>query len=199
MNVLEKEIEDIVWEAKGVQLVERGLKLRLGAIKWRQLNLGSYGIADIVTTKLIKKTNYKGGHEISEWILWVDVIELKKDEINIAAYLQALEYCKGLHRFLRDAINLNVDFSYKFNIILIGKKIDLNSSFCYMADFVENLQVYTYSIDLEKGVRFRSQRGFCQKESQESIPQSLYDFTNMANLKTLLLNKDVESNQWVEV
>lgn len=194
MNVLEKEIEDIIWEASGIQLIERGLEVKLGSLKWRQLHLGSYGIADMVTVRLVKRVDKLNGNT---WVLLVDVFELKKEEINVNTYLQALEYCKGLERFF-STIN-TISHTCEFKIILIGKKIDTSSSFCYMADFCSNLDLYTYKIDLEKGVRFHKALGFHENEGDEYFPSSLYNEFNIATGKRILENKKVETKQWINL
>jgi hypothetical protein len=99
MNILEKELEDIVYEtfvSNRTALLNRGLYLQEG-IALRQLNLGSYGIADIVIMKMHKGRSIQkdGSHFISRSILCT-VVELKKETINVATLLQALGYCKGI-------------------------------------------------------------------------------------------------------
>lgn len=49
MNFLEKNLEDIIYETNNKYLRERGLFIN--GIKKRQLRIGNYGIADIVTFK----------------------------------------------------------------------------------------------------------------------------------------------------
>ena len=47
MKFLEKNLEDIIWEASNEKLQERGLNI--SGKKLRQLRIGNYGIADLVT------------------------------------------------------------------------------------------------------------------------------------------------------
>jgi len=79
MNVLEKDLEDLIWELieRGDigMLQRRGLFLDSYAQYFRQLNFGSYGIADLVGVSAFKRD--KNTYEIS-----VSIIELKKRQAN---------------------------------------------------------------------------------------------------------------------
>lgn len=149
MNILEKEIEDVLWDAlnsNDVNLEERGLFLY--ADKWlRQFNLGEYGIPDIVGYQIIEVSEQKRN------IHW-SIIELKKDAITVGTFLQSLNYFKALEK-------LSEDFShFEITIYLIGKSIDQNGSFCYLPDFVPEVNFITYEIDLIKGMTFKNNFGY---------------------------------------
>jgi hypothetical protein len=197
MNILEKEIEDVVWESSGIQLRERGLYLKIGSLKFRQLNLGSYGIADIVTFKFVRETQLSRVRKYTntEWVLQVDVLELKKEEVNIGTLLQAVEYCKGVQRFLEKRIDGNFQYRIEFGIVLIGKKIEMKSAFCFMPDFFKNLSLYTYQIDLEKGIRFNSHDDY--NHIDEVLPP-LDNYLTMENIKRMLETKSSEVKHWVD-
>jgi hypothetical protein len=155
MNVLEKEIEDMIWEGyrENPELIRaKGLPIQGAAI--RQLYLGSYGIADMVTFRILKTV---GRNNIKLRRLVVNVYELKKDEININTFLQALSYCKGIERYVND----NYDFDdVQFTINLVGKYINTEGTFCFIQDIINNVNIYTYDIDWQHGIVFKNENGY---------------------------------------
>jgi hypothetical protein len=173
MNILEKDLEDIIWEAYEENpdiLKHRGLYLYGTA--FRQLNLGSYGIADIVTAYVVKnKGRYPNGNTYTERVITINVIELKKDLINVDTFLQAAGYCKGIQRFIEEFYP-DFNFDIKFEITLIGKKVDLESNFCYLPD-VYNVSILTYHADIVNGFKFQKHNDYKMTgESQFSISRS---------------------------
>lgn len=174
MNILEKEIEDIICECldKDVNLLkQRGLYLHPNYI--RQLDLGSYGRADVVTFNRIAYNK----------TIEIDILELKKDLINESVLWQALGYAKGIERILDNDFDLS-SHSIEIGINLIGKTIDLKTNFCYLTDFVTNINFYTYSADLEKGVIFERHRGFFGSNEMRGALTK----TNKAYIKEKLFN-----------
>ena len=91
MKFLEKDLEDIIWESDNIKLRKRGLSIN--GIKKRQLKIGNYGIADLVTC-------YKSINDFNNGLI-VTVYELKKEKAGISAFLQALRYCKGIKLIYR--------------------------------------------------------------------------------------------------
>ncbi len=144
MNILEKEIEDIVFNTASDKLRARGLFIP--NLKIRQLNLGSYGISDIIAYAFYRD-------EFNKVQIYITVIELKKDSVDANTVMQAARYCKGIDELLHREFNLD-NHHLHFDIVVIGKTIQLNGDFVYMAEYLNNLRAYTYSIDLEKGITF---------------------------------------------
>ena len=148
MVFLEKDLEDIIYEADQDSLLDRGLYVCRN--KYRQLRIGNYGIADMVT---FRKGAYIGNgmREPSE----ITVYELKKDKIGLSTVMQAIKYVKGISRYLEYRSS---DLEYYFSIVLIGKSIE-NSNMLYLTDYLENYQherflsYYTYNYELD-GIRF---------------------------------------------
>jgi hypothetical protein len=156
MNILEKEIEDLICGASNATLRDRGLPIK--GYKIRQVGLGNYGIADLVTVNLTKRVyKHPDGTYYADRTADICVYELKKDTINCDVLLQALRYAKGIDELLRDR---NLVDDWNIRIRLIGKQIELKSGFSYLADFMDNLDIFTYNIDLEKGLRFERQIGY---------------------------------------
>lgn len=161
MNILEKEIEDIVFESlrnNKKELLERGFHFD-GSLKYdRQVYLGEYGIADIVG---YGTTTVSNG---SRWI-YIHIIEIKKDQVNNGTLLQACRYARAIQRI----VNKSLKNAYvSIDISLIGKTINQSDDFVYMADIFGGVKLYTYSIDLVQGIKFNQHRGYFLKE--ESLP-----------------------------
>lgn len=171
MDFLEKDLEEIIFNTDSQTLYNRGLYV-FGKRK-RQLKIGQYGIADMITLKrpcLHPYLNFpvKGV---------VTVYEFKKDTINVSAFLQAVRYLKGIQRYLEKR---NKNHLYDYEICLVGKSIDLNSSFSYLTDIVSSnigetpmhfdsrfsLSVYTYSYDID-GLMFTQEYNY--KQSSEGF------------------------------
>lgn len=154
MKFLEKDLEEIIFNSDREKLYEKGI-YDFGKF-YRQLRIGNYGIADIVSiqrpyyhTSLKKK--HKG---------LITIYELKKDKVSVSSFFQAVGYLKGIKTYLekRDKENL---FNYK--IVLIGKEIDLNSTVCYLPslfnvetsetsiskDSVTNVEIYKYKFNID--------------------------------------------------
>lgn len=162
MKFLEKDLEEIVFETNNETLQERDLLL--SGKKFRQLRIGNYGVADIVT---INRPEYFGGIHIRGTI---QVVEFKKDKIGVSAFMQALGYAKGITSYL-DKRGL-LDF-FTIEIVLIGKEIDKSSNFIYLADLMKHRDMqfenddnnnicascYTYNMNID-GLTFESHSGY---------------------------------------
>lgn len=83
MKFLEKDLEDIIFNADNESLQSRGLEIR--GFKKRQLNIGNYGIADIVTFERSnyideEYAEYVGGENKTHSRPIITVYELKKNK-----------------------------------------------------------------------------------------------------------------------
>lgn len=159
MKFLEVDLEEIIYNTNNDILVDRGLDIY--GHKKRQLRIGNYGVADIVTierpVKFPNELVRKGK---------ITVYELKKDKISVSAFFQALGYLRGITRYLelREFDLLNFDLE----ICLIGKKVDADSSICYLGDLFENytiqetttkISLYEYGYDID-GLSFNTVSGY---------------------------------------
>ena len=169
-SFLEKNLEDIIFEADADSLYKRGLYI-YGEL-YRQFNLGKYGIADLV---LYEKKEYKDNSNLSHRADYlVTVFELKKKLIDINAFMQAIRYVSGLI-FYNNEHYKNKTFQYK--IVLIGSEMDIKPEFLYLpeliiSDFDDegfginkiidiNYLKYSYDID---GIKFEPQEFFLLRE-----------------------------------
>jgi hypothetical protein len=131
MRFLEKDLEEIIWNSNRERLSERGLTINGKLI--RQLKIGNYGIADLVSFERPKYHKYYG--EMAKGR--ITVYELKKDEISVSAFFQAVRYVKGIMSYIDQHTNFSVcDFDY--SITLIGT-YDGKSDIVYLSD------LFTYS------------------------------------------------------
>jgi hypothetical protein len=155
MNFLEKDLEEIIFTSCRKELDKRGFHIGEKSTLLRQKKIGNYGIADLIE---ISKPYY---HTCFKHICKgsINVIELKQDKIGISAFLQALQYLKGIKSYLEKR---GLDQLFNFEITLIGKSIDTNSSYVYLSEFTneyfENIvndnssfilrnYIYKYNID----------------------------------------------------
>lgn len=149
MNILEQELEELVWSAMTtnvMQLYDRGLYCCDKYDTYvRQFDLCEYGRADIVGFRAMKS-------HYGERSILVKIFELKKEKVGLSTLMQAVRYAKGIQeKFDHEGKKYNLEFQY----ILIGKTAELDGDFIYMADVFENVDIYTIGIDLVDGVRFK--------------------------------------------
>lgn len=165
MNFLEKDLEEIIYTADAEDLQERGLFLYKGVKKFRQLRIGKYGIADLVTFQRHYEEYFKNGDVEYSSIPVITVYELKKDNINVSTFLQAVGYVKGIKQYLEKR---RVKREYIINIVLIGRNIDKTSSFSYLSDLIPQsdsineinfLECYTYNYKIN-GLNFKKECGY---------------------------------------
>lgn len=158
MKFLEKDLEDIIWEASNEKLQERGLDI--SGKKFRQLRIGNYGVADLVT---IDKMYYPG--DFCHPFLNITVYELKKDKAGISAFLQAVRYCNGIKSYLEQC-RPNIDFRLK--IVLCSREIDTSSDYIFISNLISSCEysfgfingLYNYSFDYDiDGIRFKKEGG----------------------------------------
>lgn len=152
MKFLEKDLETIIFEQlqteEGCQkLYDRGLDAVSSKpyFSKQQQGLGCYGALDLITfdRAIIQNRRTIEYAKISIW-------ELKQDEININALIQACRYVKAVNYFLKNSKNY-----YEFKIILIGKRVNLGD-WVYLFDFADIEQyvyIYTYDYGID-GITF---------------------------------------------
>lgn len=183
MRFLEKNLEDIIFETDNELL--RNRDLWIFGNKKRQVNIGNYGIADIITWQIERDDCPVNCNNYSEqkckecnksWKyekinnLKIQIIELKQSEINIGAFLQAVRYLKGIKRYFEYR---NFYHKVSFEIILIGEKINTNTGFDFIPDLFEincddyqsdeSIRFYTYKYEID-GLKFNRESGYYLKD-----------------------------------
>ena len=158
MEFLEKDLESIIWESDNEKLQEKGLDIY--GKKFRQLRIGNYGIADLVT---IEKNYFE--IEKTYPFLNITVFELKKEKAGISAFFQAVRYCKGIQTYLES----RKIFQFKLNIVLCSKKIDTESDYIFLCDLINSstfgqgkihsLTNYSFKFTID-GIEFKDEYGY---------------------------------------
>lgn len=154
MNFLEKDLEEIIFNADKSKLTESGLCVNEYETFYRQLRIGNYGVADIVSHDRPFYNKISGKHVKGH----ITVYELKKDKISVSAFLQALNYLNGIQSYLNIR---RIKHNYDYTIRLIGRDYNKNSSFQNLPDIIYcdnhelhigcnpifSIELYTYTQD----------------------------------------------------
>ena len=156
MNFLEKDLEEIIFKANRERMFERGLSID-GKLM-RQVRIGNYGIADLISYKKPQYHTYFRHHEKGR----ITIYELKKGGISVSAFFQAVRYAKGIARWIDN--NTKFDSAmFDFEIVLIGT-YDGKSDIVYLADLFResesetlierdtsrcSVSLYSYKFELE--------------------------------------------------
>lgn len=156
MDFYESDLEDILWSClkskRGIEVLnERGLEIGHvnPSLLFRQLRIGKYGIADIVTVKR-KLHKLDSGEHIP--LVTVTVFELKKEKINLNSLVQIFRYIKGIERYLQ--IRGTGSCSVKIKGVLIGKTMNLNGEWLLMSQYLGQLvEFYSYDYTIH-GMEF---------------------------------------------
>jgi hypothetical protein len=159
MKFLEKDLEDYIYYVNNKRLAKEGLNFYYYK-KFRQLKIGKYGVADLIT---ISKPPFLKDIKIFPEKIYITVYELKKDELNNKTFFQAIRYLTGIKRYLKKrGKNLN---NYCFNIVLLGKTLNLNEDLCYLPDIFYDyeghsmVEIYLYKIE-NNSIEFELQENF---------------------------------------
>jgi hypothetical protein len=123
MTFLEKDLEDIIFQATHEQLSERGLYV-VGK-KFRQFKIGNYGIADMIA---YQRPFYHPAYN-SVMKGCITIYELKKDTIGMSTFNQLIRYANGVKLYLEEK---GISGNYDISLVAIGKDVELSSSFCYL-------------------------------------------------------------------
>jgi len=125
MDFLEKDLEEIIYKSDKQKLCDAGLSLMFDLR--RQVKIGNYGIADLIHYRRphlnpYDNKMYKG---------FIEIIELKNKKIGVSTFFQALNYLQGIKTYLKKK---GIENNYDYRITLIGRELDLSSSFCFLGD-----------------------------------------------------------------
>lgn len=157
MKFLEKDLEQIIYES-GIDAVNKK-GLPIAGKMLRQLKIGNYGIADLITFERPFIEQVTNVYKIRQQGI-ITVYELKKDRVSIGAFLQAVRYAKGIRSYLEKRNKLHL---YDIKIVLIGKEIDVDGAFCYLPEILNMetnfIEFYTYTFDID-GISFTEKMGY---------------------------------------
>ena len=162
MNILEKDLEEIIESTSNKELRKRGLYVYGDC--FRQLRIGNYGIADLVYYN--KAYDYEsdefGGIKIAPY-LQINICELKKEKAGISAFLQAVRYAKGIKSYL----NLRGVNAFKIQLTIIAPTIDIQSDYVFLSDLISGngysfiTRVNNYSVKyMFNGIQFNLEKNY---------------------------------------
>lgn len=176
MDFLEKDLEEIIYDATlsdigREHLLDRGLDI-CGKV-FRQVNLGPYGIADLISVNYMHKILdlVEGGLISKTRYVHVTIYELKKDSVNINTLTQALRYRTAINEIIESRFSKFGDqLKVYINIVLVGKTFDKSNGMSWLLNELERIEVYTYNYSLT-GLQF------------EEIPAKGWSYDEAPNLK----------------
>lgn len=155
----EKQLEDLLFkklDGEGLQgrefLGKRGLSIDFHSQYFRQFNLGTYGIADIVG---FKYNHFPNKHGLKGY-LDIQIIELKAVELTANDFTQLKRYKTGLTGLIKAFIESGKfpkGISCDISMILIGLKDKIDNE-VYAFNY-NDIESYSYNFSLEKGIEFK--------------------------------------------
>jgi hypothetical protein len=163
MEFLEKDLEDIIFNAEKKQLSNKGLYIHGKLL--RQVKIGNYGICDLLE---YRRPFYSENLE-DVFKGQITIFELKQNEINGSTFFQALRYLQGVKSYFEKK---GIENNYNYEIILIGRKIKDCDEFVYLPNFLNEemegnldfrpwlrVKLFTYDYDLN-GIQFKDCTGY---------------------------------------
>ena len=157
MKFLERDLEEILFTADKSALFDQGF-YKASNLK-RQLVIGRYGRADMVGFECRSKSNQ---WHIPGKRFIVTVYELKQDKISVSSFLQAAGYLRGIKDYLKKK-HPHIYDNTCFEIVLVGRNVDDNSSFIYLPYLLEGekfrLSLFTYEYDVY-GIKFKTHKHY---------------------------------------
>lgn len=175
MKFLEKDLEEVIFNASYEDLQDRGLDY-VYPMRKRQLKIGNYGIADIVSMQHWKDWDYNENlnkYELVNTGINISIVELKLDNISISSFLQGLRYAKGVARYVEKR-GIFRRYPVLYQLTIIGRSIDLQSDLVYLPEFMEcdlKLSLMTYDFDLKNGLTFTTHEGYVLSDEGFKFPR----------------------------
>ncbi len=152
MKFSEKNLEDIIFSTPTPLLQQRGLDIE-GA-KLRQVRLGIYGVADLITVNKVYVDTIQEDRSVKRIpYLLIDIFELKQGKISFETFVQILKYGRGVKSYL-SKFHPNLDYAIRYR--MIGDSVDENNSFYFLPSLFKNIKLYKYIYDYD-GINFISQ------------------------------------------
>lgn len=129
---------------------------------FRQVAIGSYGIADIVFVDI-----WQGDGLPPE--VFITIIELKKDLITVSAIAQISRYKTGIEQYLSKETSIKITVEG----ILVGSGYAHTDDASFLVDSIDWLTCYHYKLSLSTGIFFTESYGWRNEVSDFSSMQKL--------------------------
>lgn len=168
MDFLEKDLEDIIWNAAQTNVGREELKrrgLEIHGKMYRQVNLGGYGRCDLLAISIDGKN------------VCVHIYELKKGELSTSTLAQVLKYKRAVLDVLLGKLH-NHQISIKCTIV--GRSTNVYLERILSAIEVDSL-IYSYDVNglfFDGGWKFIDSLsvGYTLLFSREDYKQMLLDY-----------------------
>lgn len=150
MEVLEKDIEDVVWyliNNDRSKLSEIGFP-NVYRHPLRQVRLGEYGVADLISWDYISDVT----EGVRTRAIYIQIIEFKRDVIGPAALMQSHRYETAI-RGIIDSLSIAYD-QLKFHHVLVGSGIDFSGDFPFLYNSSYSTTIVKYTLDIINGLQF---------------------------------------------
>jgi hypothetical protein len=170
-EISEKKLEEMIYnqligETDIEELPFGGIAYEYSAIH-RQLDLGHFGIADIVAfSKYVFDQRYT-----------IDVFELKKGKLNWDSLAQVIKYANGLRIYVGKYCAIK---PYRINMYLIGGSVLSDNSFEFITKNFPNINIITYELS-ENGVSYTDNTQWWCKDLK--IPKKLKKILTCVDLE----------------
>ncbi len=180
--MLEKEIEDIIYDGireSPEEMKSRGFHLPENSKVYRQVNLGDYGIADLIVVG--KSTDEKEGN-----LLDIRIYELKREHVNYADLAQITKYMGGIHFWL-ESIEELTDEIIELKIRITGYLVAPASKLGLTHWLGDDIQILTVSFSAFTGVKFISESNYYHYRdcTAKDVKIDISDFLAEINEKKL--------------
>jgi len=178
MKFLEKDLEQIIYDMlcskEGCYaLCQRGLRMGYSPHFYKvkkQMNLGAYGIPDLIAVAKDDAQMYRNEESILELYqtpLQINIIELKKEEINVGTLIQAARYVKGVSAYFE---KYHPNLMIEIRMVLIGREIKV-TDWVYLLDVINNVSVFTYDYSWD-GLKFTQQHNYAKTHDGFKLKKS---------------------------
>lgn len=147
MNLIEKELENIILTTPNEILQQKGLPIF--GTKRTQVDLGPYGRADLITINKQYDEGHLGNFKPT---LIITIYELKQRYLDIHTIAQVSSYLKGIKTYIEHN-NKFKNFEVQYFIVLIGHSIKQNMNFYFMNNLFVNADIYKYDFSID-GLNF---------------------------------------------
>jgi hypothetical protein len=106
---------------------------------WRQVAIGSYGIADVVKVMV----DFDGSIHIT-------VLELKNTDLTLKCMSQVLRYATGINHFIEKHFPNSAE-AISVHPELLGAGFEATDDTCFMFNYLDSINAYSFDLDVEEG------------------------------------------------
>ena len=140
----EKFIEDYICQKFNDELCPITLRYSHESRLYRQLDLGVYGIPDLVYLTPEKDSFY------NEFVLVIEVLELKNTALKLKDYAQLSKYITGIRRML-EPYSKKLGFEVDVRGYLVGLKPPKCSEDIFLVDLIDDITTSYISLNMDDG------------------------------------------------